>query len=124
MGLEDKTLKAELMKQRKEDIVEGICDLFDADYFARAILNTASHRAGMRQIAAEKSAFDKLEEAERAYCAWVERMAAKYGENGKFDITKIPHKEIKVAKALREEIDRCREKAILEMDRTNRRMKG
>lgn len=123
VGLQDKSLKAELMKQRKEDIVEGICDLFNADYFARSILDTASHRAGMRQIGAEKNAFDKLEDAEGAYRAWVERMTAKYGENGKLDLTKIPFKEIKIAKALREEIDRCREKAIREMDKTNRQIK-
>lgn len=123
MSLKDSSLKAKLLQYSKSDLVDAICDEFDADYTARRALHFLESRAAERAIEQERIAFDAALKAREEYLKWLQQMAVKYGDGKEFAFGNLPVTELKRGSKLSERIRQTSKYADRATKRTSKALR-
>ena len=112
MSLTDKTLRKELEKYSKADIISALCATFNADYVVRNMLRILSWKTFDRAQKAEEKAFNEKMDAIDQYVKWVKEIAEKYGDGRKVDLNTLPDAELKKGNALIDRVTKTRKAAM------------
>ena len=122
-GLNNKKLKVELSKHRKQDIIDAICSEFNADYLISNLIRFIFEKESNRALAEEKKAFDEENKAGKAYVAWNSEVVQKYGDGIEVKIVDIPQKEYERGIRLAKDWEEKRKKAKKMAERVERILK-
>lgn len=120
MALKDKCLRDRLSKYSKTDIIDAICDEFQADYTVRQLLIFLESRAAERAIEQERKAFDAGMRAREDYLTWLQQMAQKYGDGKEFRFGDLPPHELKKGAKLSERVRQASKYADAAMKHTHK----
>lgn len=120
MSLIDKTLKAQLAKYSKVDIINALCEDFDADHRISLLLTKLKSANMRRAIDKEQEAFDAESKAHDAYEDWIKGVIARYGDGNRVDLMKLPQKELEKGARLIEELQKKRHAVEAAMHKANR----
>lgn len=120
MSLIDKSLKAQLAKYSKADIINALCEEFDADHRISLLLTKLKSANMRRAIDKEQEAFDDESKAYDAYEEWIKGVIARYGDGNCVDLMKLPQKELEKGAMLIEELQKKRHAVDTAMYKANR----
>lgn len=120
MSLADKTLRKELEKYSKADIINALCATFNADHVVRSMLCILSRKAFDRAQKAEEKAFNEEMDSSDQYLKWLKEMAEKYGDGRRVNFTTLPAAELKKGGALIEQVAKTRKAAMDKMKAVDR----
>ena len=120
MSLADKTLRKELEKYSKADIICALCATFNADYVVRDMMHILRRKAFDRAQKAEEKAFNEEMDANDQYLKWLKEMSEKYGDGRRVNFTTLPAAELKKGSALIEQVTKTRKAAMDKMKAVDR----
>lgn len=118
--LNDKSLRRKLNSYSKKDIIDALCEEFEADYHIKRLLITLNEKDMKRAISNEEKAFDEVMKATDEYDKWVQKMVYEYGDGRSVCVKSIPEKEIKRGAMLSNNMNSARHNATIAMTVANR----
>ena len=97
--------KTKLAKFSKQDIIDAIGRLYQADYIASQIVDDLEEREREKLFSEHDAALKKVTDARMAFLLWKKEVAETYGDGKNAKLIDVPPAEIMRGAALEKELN-------------------